>query len=100
MERPTRGVATLYTMSPTSVVRAFVDAVNRQEWEAVENLVARDFARHSVAAGAPGVRSRADLIQFLQGEYATFPDAHEEIADIVAEGDKVAVRMRFRGTQA
>jgi predicted ester cyclase len=28
-----------------------------------------------------------------------FPDAHEEIADLVPEGDRVAVRHSFRGTQ-
>jgi steroid delta-isomerase-like uncharacterized protein len=84
--------------TPGEVVRAFVEAVNRRDWQALETLVAPDFARRSMAAGAP-VSSRQELIQFLHAEYATFPDGKEEIAELVAESDKVAVRMRFRGTQ-
>ena len=30
---------------------------------------------------------------------AAFPDLHREIMDMVAEGDKVAVRMKITGTQ-
>jgi predicted ester cyclase len=46
------------------------------------------------------VNSRQELVQFLRAEYDTFPDAKEEIADTVVEGQKVAVRVRFRGTQS
>ena len=81
-------------MAPKAVIQAFVEAVNNQDWQAVETLVAADFVRHSIAAGEPGVRSRLDLIHFLRSEYVTFPDANEQIADILAEGDKVAVRSK------
>jgi steroid delta-isomerase-like uncharacterized protein len=87
-------------MSPKAVIQTFVDAVNRQDWPALETLVAADFVRYSRAAGEPAVRSRQDLLQFLQAEFVTFPDAQEEILDLLGEGDKVAVRIRFRGTQA
>ena len=86
-------------MGSKAIVQAFVDAVNNQDWQAIETLVAASFARHSTAAGEIGVHSRLDLIKFLRAEYITFPDANEQIVDILAEGDKVAVRMRFRGTQ-
>ncbi len=82
-----------------ALVRAFVAAVNRQDWDAVGALVRPDFRRHSAAAGPPGVESAAGLIGFLRGEYATFPDAAEELLDLVAEGDRVAARHRFRGPQ-
>ena len=87
-------------MGSKAIVQAFVDAVNNQDWQAIETLVAANFARHSRAAGEIGVHSRLDLITFLRAEYITFPDANEQIVDILGEGDKVAVRMRFRGTQA
>jgi len=87
-------------MGSKAIVQAFVDAVNNQDWQAIETLVAANFARHSSAAGKIGVQSRLDLITFLRAEYITFPDANEQIVDILGEGDKVAVRMRFRGTQA
>jgi predicted ester cyclase len=87
-------------MGSKAIVQAFVNAVNNQNWQAIETLVAASFSRHSIAAGEIGVHSRLDLIKFLRAEYLTFPDANEQIVDILGEGDKVAVRMRFRGTQA
>jgi steroid delta-isomerase-like uncharacterized protein len=82
-----------------TLVRDFVDAVNRQDWDAVRGLLDPDFIRHSVAAGEPAVRSADDLIGFLRAEFETFPDATETLLDLVAEDDKVAARHRFRGTQ-
>ena len=81
------------------IVRDFVEAVNRQDWPAVRDLVDPDFVRHSLAAGEPGVRSADDLVAFLRAEFETFPDATETLLDLVAEEDKVAARHRFRGTQ-
>lgn len=81
-------------------VRAFVDAINRQDWTALEQLVAPEFKRHSTAAGPNSVESRDDLIRFLESEYGTFPDGREKIEDLVAEGNKVAARQLFTGTQA
>lgn len=81
------------------VVRSFVEAINQKDWGRLRRLVAADFRRHSVAAGSPGVTSVEDLIRFLEQEFETFPDATETIEDILSEGDKVAVRHRFRGRQ-
>ena len=58
-----------------------------------------NFTRHSTAAGEPGFRSAEDLVKFLQAEFVTFPDAYETLLYLVAEGDKVAARHQFRGTQ-
>lgn len=82
-----------------AIVLAFVESVNSQNWDRLDELVAPDFVRHSHAAGPPGVRSRDDLKRFLRGEFETFPDAHETVEDLLAEGDRVAARHRFRGTQ-
>jgi steroid delta-isomerase-like uncharacterized protein len=86
-------------MDPKQTIQAYVDAINCQDWTRLDSLVAPDFVRHSIAAGEPAVRSRADLADFLRREYETFPDAQEAILDIFAEGEKVAVRHHFRGTQ-
>lgn len=72
---------------PREVVVAFVDAVNRQDWPAVEALIAPRFARHSDAGG--DVDGSDELIAFLQGEYVSFPDAHEELETVIAEGELV-----------
>lgn len=82
-----------------TLVRAFVAAINAQDWAALERVIAPDFTRHSAAAGAMGVRSASELIQYLRQEFVTFPDAVEYIEDIFSEQDRVAVRHRFRGTQ-
>jgi steroid delta-isomerase-like uncharacterized protein len=86
-------------MDPKQTILAFVDAIKGQDWAWLDALVAPDFVRHSIAAGEPAVRSRADLVGFLRREYETFPDAREAILDIFAEDEKVAVRRHFRGTQ-
>jgi steroid delta-isomerase-like uncharacterized protein len=86
-------------MDPKQTVKAFVDAINAQDWYRLDAIVAQDFVRHSIAAGDPPVRSRADLIEFLRREFEIFPDAEETILDIFAETEKVAVRHHFCGSQ-
>lgn len=83
-----------------SLVRAFVEAINAQDWPRLLALLAPDFTRHSSAAGEPEVRSAKDLVAFLQAEFVIFPDATETLLDLVAEGDKVAARHHFCGTQS
>ena len=85
--------------SHKALARSFVEAVNAKDWPRLRALVTDGFTRHSTAAGEPGIRSRQDLIDFLEGEYLSFPDATESIEDLVEEGDRVAARHRFRGTQ-
>ena len=86
-------------MDPKQTVQAFVDAINAQDWSRLDAVVAQDFVRHSIAAGDPPVRSRADLVEFLRREFQIFPDAEETILDIFAEAEKVAVRHHFCGSQ-
>lgn len=82
-----------------ALIRAFVEAINAQDWDGLRARLAPGFVRHSVAAGEPGVRSAEALIQFLQAELGTFPDAQESLEALVAEGEWVAAQHRFRGTQ-
>lgn len=81
-----------------NVVREFIDAINSRDWRRLDAVVARDFVRHSCAA--PPIYSRDHLELYLRSEFGIFPDAVETIEDIVAEGDRVAVRHGFRGTQS
>ena len=82
-----------------ALIRDFVQAINARCWDRLDELVAPGFVRHSHAAGEPGVRSRQELKAFLRRELETFPDAKEQVEDLIAEGNKVAVRHSFRGTQ-
>ncbi|HLV02906.1 MAG TPA: ester cyclase, partial [Acidobacteriota bacterium] len=45
------------------------------------------------------IRSRDELIRFLRDEFMTFPDGQETLLDLFADGDRVAARHRFAGTQ-
>lgn len=89
-------------MDPTeenrAVVRAFVRAVNEQDWPVMEGLVEPDFVRHSEAAGEPPVRSREELVDYLVRQFEMFPDASETLEDMIAEGDRIAARHRFTAT--
>jgi steroid delta-isomerase-like uncharacterized protein len=82
-----------------AVVRAFVAAINAQDWQRLDELVSDDVVRHSQTADRPLVCTRDELKTFLVREAATFPDAHESIELLVGESDLVAARMRFTGTQ-
>jgi steroid delta-isomerase-like uncharacterized protein len=82
-----------------AVIRSFVNSVNTHNWDSLRILLVPHFIRHSHAGGAPQVRSAEELITYLKNEYATFPDAEETLLDLVAEGQSVAARSQFRGTQ-
>jgi predicted ester cyclase len=86
-------------MDPKQTVQALVHAINSQEWTRLDFLVTTAYVRHSIAAGNLPVRSRTDFVMSLRREFETFPDAQGTILDIFAEGEKVAVRHHFNGTQ-
>jgi steroid delta-isomerase-like uncharacterized protein len=81
------------------VIREFVEAVNRQDWSRFDELVAPGFVRHSSTFGQSQVTTRAQLREYLKAEFRTFPDAHESINFLVAEGDKVTVHSHCHATQ-
>lgn len=81
------------------LVREFVDAVNRQDWQRFNELVAPEFIRHSSTFGQSGARSRQKLLEYFIDEFKTFKNACETINFMVAEGDKVAVHSHFQGEQ-
>lgn len=62
----------------------------------LERYLAPDFVDHGALPGTlPGAAGFADGVRRL---LAAFPDAHNEIDDIVAEGDRVVVRWTMTGT--
>jgi steroid delta-isomerase-like uncharacterized protein len=70
--------------------------LHRRDDEAVRNQLAADFVDHEMPPGTPpgpeeALRYRAMLL-------AAFPDLRVKIEDIVAEGDRVAVRASWTGT--
>ena len=82
-----------------AAVTAFVQAISDQEWATLDALLADDVVRRSRTYGQPELRGRTQLVEFLQNESITFPDAHQKILYLVAEEDRVAAALQFSGTQ-
>lgn len=82
-----------------TLIREFVEAVNRKDWQRFDELVAPEFVRHSSTFGQSNVSNRETLREYLMAESKTFPDARETINFLVAEGDKVTVHSHCHATQ-
>jgi steroid delta-isomerase-like uncharacterized protein len=78
------------------VVRRFIDAVFvRGNADAVDKLVTPDFTPHSWGTMPPGVEP---LKQAIRHVHAGLSDVSMKIDDVIAEGDKVAVRLTAKAT--
>lgn len=75
------------------------EGVNTGDLEVFGNMLASDYSRHSQATSEmPEIRGVEAMLAFLQAQYAAFPDYHEEIDLMIAEGDKVAYITTGTGT--
>lgn len=81
-----------------ALIRAFSDAENARDYDALDELLSEGFVRHSAATPQSTVTSREDFKAFVADNATTFPDYKTSIEMMVAEGDKVAVYTTFRGT--
>ncbi len=76
------------------LVRRIYELLNRKEFDASYKYFAPEFVFHS----PDGDWSLVQVRQFDTIFYAAFPDMSVTIEDMVAEGDKVSVRVTYRGT--
>jgi len=77
-----------------ALVHRAYELANRREMEAFFELLAPDYVEHL----STGDKSLEQLKQYTGTVFEAFPDIHFTIEDMVAEGDKVAVRVTWRGT--
>lgn len=79
------------------VVRQFFDAFNGHDTERMGQLVstATNYSFHFAGLPTTDWNGRK---QFVFDVLKAFPDIHHHILDIVAEGDKVAIRVNITGT--
>lgn len=77
--------------------RRFYDEVmGRKDLKLAEEIMADGFVDHDPTPGfAPDKKGTIDSFRMT---FAAFPDMSAEIHDMVAEGDKVATNVTFRGT--
>lgn len=82
-------------------------AISRRFWEEVaegrnlelaQELLSQDYLHHDPNLPLEMQHGRDAYISHLPMFYAAFPDFHLTVEDMVAEGNRVAVRWSFRGT--
>jgi C-1 hydroxylase len=75
-----------------AIVRRFIEAYNKRNLDLIDHFVAADYIDHTNEVDREGLK------QLFNIGLTAFPDWHETIEDIVAEGDKVWVRITYTGT--
>ena len=79
------------------VVRQFFELLDRHDTDRIGQLLVSSTNYSFHIGGMPSVdwnEHKGILTSFNNA----FPDLHHEIVDMVAEGDKVAIRLNFTGT--
>jgi predicted ester cyclase len=79
------------------LIRRFVrDDLNSKDREAANRLVTEDFVDHTNPPHLKyGLEGHKGILELF---HAAFPDLEFIILDMIAEGDKVVVRMPFKAT--
>ena len=77
--------------------RFFEEMIAQARWAVAEEILAPDVVMHHPSRPAP-MAGRAEVVGFLQAFRAGFPDLQMKAEDIIAEGDRLAVRWQMRGT--
>jgi len=78
-----------------AIIRRLFEAVNKRDPASLDELMAPDYVDHALQLHGLEANKQV-LTMFLKG----FPDWHETIQGIIAEGDKVWVRFKSTGTHA
>jgi predicted ester cyclase len=76
-----------------AIVLKMLEAVNNQDLKVLDDLVIPDYINQTMR-----LASREEFKKTLSMQYSGFPDVHRTIEDIIAEGDKVWVRVKITGT--
>jgi len=73
-----------------AIVRKVTEAENNRDLTVMEELISPTYLNQSNQ-----IRGLEGYKQFLTKLFKAFPNWHETIEDIIAEGDKVCVRLRI-----
>jgi steroid delta-isomerase-like uncharacterized protein len=83
-----------------TLVRRYVDEVyNAHDAAAADAFLAEDFNRTNPAHPYRNEPGTADDVARIAESFTDFPDTRATIEDLIAEGDRVVVRLRIDGTQ-
>jgi len=82
-----------------AIAHRIVEAcLNKGDLGVVDALFAADFVNYSPAWGT--TLDREETKQSITNVRAAFPDLTTAVDDLIAEGDKVVIRGRSRGTHS
>ena len=76
-----------------AIVTGFIEAYNGRDLDLFDDFVSLDYVDHTNQ-----IRGRESLKQLITMGFTAFPDWNETVEDIIAEGDKVWVRLAYSGT--
>lgn len=71
-------------------------AIDAQDYDRIREGLSADFVLHVV--GMPESLDREATFKLMKEFYSAFPDFTHVVEGMIAEGDRVAVRLRFEGT--
>jgi steroid delta-isomerase-like uncharacterized protein len=80
------------------IVRQFFELLDRHDTERMGDLLVSTTNYSFHLAGRPSPVDWNEHKRLLAGVINAFPDLHHDIVDMVAERDKVAVRLNVTGT--
>src|SRR5215204_6727587 len=76
--------------------RWYAEVMNQGNEQVIDEICSEDFVDHDPLPGTGA--DRAGLHDFVKLVRSAFPDLETTVDDIIAEGDRLAVRSTFRGT--
>jgi predicted ester cyclase len=77
--------------------RFYEEVINQKQLAVVDEVAGDDYHSHDFPPGLPP--GREGLKIFISVFHAAFPDGHLTIDQMIAEGDTIATRLTFHGTQ-
>jgi steroid delta-isomerase-like uncharacterized protein len=96
VRRPRRRAA---SVTPRALVRRLHDVWNTGDLAAVDEVYAGDFVGHfPPSSHLPDRRGRAGAREGIRRATTAFPDWHEAVEQVVAEGNLVVTRYTSTGT--
>jgi len=79
-----------------AIMRRFIEAINVRNLDIVDELVSKDHLDHHIPPELP--RGPEGVKIYFKSLSTSFPDCRITIEDLLADGDKVAIRIVFAGT--
>lgn len=83
------------TTDNKDIARRWIEAFNRHDVDALAALVQDGLVNHSAVPEAQGA---AGLRAIVSKVLAAFPDASYSLEDLIADGDRVVLRVKMTGT--